>query len=534
MTTGFDLTRLEALLESAQLLQSSLELKPILKHLLRTVMGRLPALRGMIAVCRREGGSRVELVRGAAALTEGSVFHEDSARQAGMVLFFPIGSPSEPVGVLGVGGLPSAVKPEEAEFIEALLGLAASVISNAQAHEQAHIANRLLDQRLQELRALLDLGRGLAAAFDPEEVARLVGYTLAGRWAISRYTVAAWKENHPSVLRQKGMTPGDWPALQEKYGACVEARLTPEGGLVLPIRSRESPIGLLVCGPRMPGVDYGEADLEFGAGLAAQAAVAFEKAWHLQDMLARQQLEKELELAAGIQRDLFPSSLPSLAGWDVAARNRQARQVGGDYYDVLPFAGTGPEDPHLLCVADISGKGIAAALLMSTLQATLRSLLRRESSLVELASITNELLYATTPANKYSTAFLCAVQPRTGECRYVNCAHNAALLLRAGGEVELLDGPGFALGLFPMRTHQEREFAMQPGDILALYSDGVIEAQNPSDEQFEIERMKSCLRENAGGTAAEIVDRLFEAIDAFAAGAPQYDDITLMIVKRND
>jgi sigma-B regulation protein RsbU (phosphoserine phosphatase) len=532
MATGFDVSRLEALLESAKLLQSSLELEPILKHLLRTTMGRTLARRGMIAVRKGDGRLRVELARGAAALAAGSVHSQEAAQAAGIERFFTIGAETEPVGVLGLGGLALPIQAEELGFIEALLGVAASVISNAEAHDRARTANMLLDQRLQELRALLDLGRGLAATLDPDEVAQLVGLTLAGRWAISKYAVAAWKDTHSAVLRQKGLDLGDLDAVKHRYAELTEPQLTQEGTLVLPVRSQEALIGVVVCGPRMRGLKYREADVEFGAGLASQAAVAFENAWHFRDTLARQQLEKELELAASIQRDLFPARLPPLAKLELAARNRQARQVGGDYYDVLPFAGTSEEDPHLLCVADISGKGISAALLMSTIQATLRSLLRRESSLLEIAGVANELLYATTPPNKFATAFLCAINPKNGDCRYVNCGHNVAILQRAGGDVELLDGPGLALGLFPMRAYGEKQFAMNSGDILALYSDGVSEAQNIEDEQFELDRMKAVLRDHSRKPAAEIVDAMFAAIDEFAGTAPQFDDITLMIVKR--
>jgi len=260
--------------------------------------------------------------------------------------------------------------------------------------------------------------------------------------------------------------------------------------------------------------------------------VAFENAWHFKDTLARQQLEKELNLAASIQRDLFPKALPRLAHCDVAARNRQARQVGGDYYDVLPFVGTGPEDPHMMVVADISGKGISAALLMSIIQATLRTLLRRESSLLEIAGVANELLHATTPVNKYATAFLCAIEPASGACRYVNAAHNPAVLLRASGEVQMLDGPGLALGLFPRRTYQELHFQLEPGDVLAIYSDGVNEAQDAADDEFGTDRMTDVMKRCAKEPAAVIVDEIFAAIDAFAGAAPQFDDITLLVLKR--
>jgi sigma-B regulation protein RsbU (phosphoserine phosphatase) len=301
---------------------------------------------------------------------------------------------------------------------------------------------------------------------------------------------------------------------------------------MIPIRSVEATLGLIVCGPRLRGLEYTETDVEFGTGLAAQAAVALENAWNFRETVLKRQLEKELALAAGIQKDLFPARLPALRGFALSARNRQARQVGGDYYDALPIGKAAAEAPHLLCVADISGKGLPAALLMSTIQATLRALLGPETPLLEVAGRANDLLYATTPPNRFATAFLVAVEPTSGQCRYVNCGHNAAVLLHADGTHELLDGPGFALGLFPMRTAKELNCLIGPGDLLALYSDGVTEAQNRSEEEFELDRLVECLRTNAACPPDVIVEHVFQAIDAFVGDAPQFDDITLMVVKR--
>ncbi|HBY59035.1 MAG TPA: hypothetical protein DEH78_04390 [Solibacterales bacterium] len=540
MTSKLDASRLEALLESAQLLQSSLELDTVLKHLLRTVMGRLLARRGIIAVKRPEGVMQLALVRGASMLSAGAEYIEEAAQAAGIERVLSIGNPEEPTGLLGIGAYNKSVEAEETEFLEALLGLAASVISNAQALESAKHANQLLDQRLQELRALLDLGRGLAATFEPEEVARLAALTMAGRWAVSKYAVVAWRDGQPLVLRQKGLElpdPADW---KDKVAGLSDALIAqdgtepsvPPGSLLLPIRATEATFGLLIAGPRPRGVAYSETDIEFGTGLAAQAAVALDNAWNFKETVLKRQLEKELTLAASIQNNLFPSRLPDLRDFEIAARNRQARQVGGDYYDALPIAQPGPDQPHLLCVADISGKGLSAALLMSTIQATLRALLQPGAPLLEVAGRANDLLYATTPANKFATAFLLALNPCTGDCRYVNCGHNAAVLLRASGDHELLDGPGLALGLFPKRTQAEAEAFLGPGDILVIYSDGVTEAQNIEEEEFEMDRLVACVRNHGGRPAREIVDAILSEIDAFAGGAPQFDDITIMVVKR--
>lgn len=540
-----DGARLEALLESARLLHESRELDPLLRHLLRTAMGRLLVRRGVIAVRHADGELRIALCRGASGLQVGACYDETTATACGIEKTLLIGPPESPVGLLGVGGSgPQGISAEECEFVAALLGLAASVITNAQAHEEVKRANQALDQRLQELRALLDLGRALAATLDPEEVARIVGLTLAGRWAVSRYAVAACRPHRPLVERRRGLQPLPPDVWRDAVAALPTAVVVEDespipgwalapGSLVLPVRgTQEAPLGVIACGPRPRGVAYTEADREFGAGLAAQAAVAFENAWHFQETLLKQQMEKELALAAQIQADLFPARLPSLAGIDLAARNRQARQVGGDYYDALALGAAGPEQPHLLCVADIAGKGLPAALLMSIIQATLRALVQNPWALKEVAVRANDLIWATTPANRYATAFLVSLDPVSGACRFVNCGHNAAVLLRADDTVEMLEGTGFALGLFPRRDYDEGGLALQPGDLLAVYSDGVSEAQDSLGEEFEMERLVACLREARHENAGAIVSRVFAAIDQFAGAAPQFDDITMMVVKR--
>ncbi len=286
---------------------------------------------------------------------------------------------------------------------------------------------------MQELRALLDLVRGLAATLDPEEIARLLLLTFSGRWAVTKCGVAVWKEGQPAVLRQRGL---DLTKLESHCGALdsfADASAVnsdqsewfgvPAGSLLMPIRSSGVTCGVVVCGPRLKGVAYTEDDKEFGAGLVAQAAVAFDNAWHFRETIGKKQMEKELALAASIQLDLFPKQLATLNATDVAARNRQARQVGGDYYDVIQVGTTKPAAEHLVCVVDISGKGIFASLLMSNIQATLRALVCRENSLPVVAQTANDLLYATTPSNRYATALLLIYDDASGACRWINCGH---------------------------------------------------------------------------------------------------------------
>ena len=550
-----DTTRLEALLESVQLLNSSLDLESLLQHLLRTVMGRTLVGRGFIAVSE-DGAMKLAQMRGLKAFKAGDDYDEHLLRQAGIVAVYPIGDAANPTGLLGIGKPPTgAVAADEEESLKALLAIAASSLANAKAHSETKHFNFQLNEKVQELRALLDLVRGLTSTLEPEEVARLLILTLAGRWGIGKYALAVRKENHPPVERHKAIQLPPLEEIERHTENLPEAVLIknlPESDfkehliaqkaeLLFPLRSSESTAGVLVFGSRLGKAAYTEADLEFGAGLVAQAGVAFENSWYVRETIERKKIEQEIELAASIQAGLFPEFLPTIKGYDLAAKNRAARWCGGDYYDVLPVETSGENgQSFLLCVADVSGKGLPASLLMSNVQATMRALLGRVPTLVELASRTNELLHATTPSNKFVTAILIELEPATGAIKYVNAGHGDCLLLREDGTVEKLESTGLPLGMMAPemlemlgKGYEERSLQINRGDLLALYSDGVTEAYDEAENEFGDERLLDSLRPIVKTTSENIVGEVFTAIDAFAGNAPQHDDITLMIVRRS-
>ena len=415
--------------------------------------------------------------------------------------------------------------------------------------QETQRVNRDLDQRIEDLRTLLDLVRGFTSSLDPDGVARLLTLTFTGRWAVSRYAVVAWKEGHPLVSRHKGIKPLSIESLMQyrreidslpdaslvrdlSDGPLKDAFLSEQADVVFIMRSGNAPSGLVLLGSRRQGLEYSSSDLEFGSTLVAQAAVAFENSWYFREALERRRMEQELALAASIQEGLFPGVLPELHGCEIAALNRPARHCGGDYYDVLPFTSLAGEQSYLLCVADVSGKGLPASLLMSSMQATLRALLGRVPTLTELAMHINELLYATTPSNKYVTAILFAVEPISGRCRYINAGHTRCLHLRADGVPVLLEATGTPLGLMPGLPYQESMIELSPRDIVALYSDGVSEAQDAKEDEFGEDRIRDVLAPISDQPAASMVTTLLQSIDQFAGTLPQYDDITIMIVKR--
>jgi len=321
--------------------------------------------------------------------------------------------------------------------------------------------------------------------------------------------------------------------------------------LCAPLKVGDRVIGVIALGSATPAA-YTAAELKLLNTLALQTATAIENARLFERTIhaarereallaankemevARAGFERELELAARIQAELFPGAMPPIAGYDLAARNRPARRCGGDYYDALPIvAGADAGARMLLCVADVSGKGMPAALLMSHMQATLRALLGRGQSLPALATQASDLLFASSAANKYVTAAFLDLDLESGAARYVSAGHVDCLLVKAGGTAVRLCSTGAPLGLLPPGLpYEETPVSVEPGDCLVLHSDGVGDAQNDRGEEFGDERLLDLLVRSRTQPAAAIVDRVFEAIDQFAAETPQFDDITILVLRR--
>jgi serine phosphatase RsbU (regulator of sigma subunit)/putative methionine-R-sulfoxide reductase with GAF domain len=319
--------------------------------------------------------------------------------------------------------------------------------------------------------------------------------------------------------------------------------------IAAPLRVGERVTGVIALGSTMP-MPYTAGELKLLNTLALQTATAIENArlfertvqaahererllaLHQEAEIARAKLESELTLAARIQEALFPAELPALPGYELAARNRPARQCGGDYYDAIALHRQ-EGAAALLCVADVSGKGLPASLVMSNMQATLRALLGREPSLPALAARASDLLFASTAPEKYVTAALVELTAATGGLRFVGAGHVDTLILRADGTVVSLSSTGTPLGLLPPGLpYGEVTQQLARGDALVLFSDGVSEAQNENEEEYGQPRLIEALRAEAGADARQMIDGVLASIDAFAGGAPQFDDITLLVARR--
>lgn len=315
----------------------------------------------------------------------------------------------------------------------------------------------------------------------------------------------------------------DSPALRELKAAGVK--------LAVPLVSQGELIGVLNLGPRLSEQDYSSDDRKLLDNLAAQAAPALRVGQLVREQEAeaatRQRFEQELEVARLIQQNFLPKELPDLPGWQVSAYYRPAREVGGDFYDVIPL----PDGRVAFVVGDVTDKGVPAALVMSATRSVLRASAQR---LIEPGAVlerVNEHLCPDMPEKMFVTCLYGVLDPASGRLRFANAGHDLPYVKTADGVVELR-ARGMPLGLMPGMAYEEKEAVLEPGESVLLHSDGVVEAHDPERDMFGFPRLKETVAAAPGGQ--HLIDRVLADLEAFTGpDAEQEDDITMVTLQRS-
>ncbi|MDM7921172.1 MAG: SpoIIE family protein phosphatase, partial [Pyrinomonadaceae bacterium] len=274
---------------------------------------------------------------------------------------------------------------------------------------------------------------------------------------------------------------------------------------------------------------FTEEHLNILTTLASVASIRVENASLTDARMERERMERELELATEIQQRFQPSAPPQAEGYQFQGISFSCYEIGGDYYDFIER-----EDGRMVvALGDVSGKGTAAALLMSSLHAAIHAQISAKSSLEETVSSVNKYLVENTPANRFVTLFIGELDLASGRIKYINAGHNPPIVGRSDGSIVQLDSGGLPLGLMGFAQYDAGELELSPGEVLVVYSDGVSEAVNPADEEFGLDRLKNVVKTNLGASASGLRDKVESALSAFTKTAPANDDITLLIVKKN-
>ncbi len=557
-----------ALFEFSKIINSSLDLKFILNHILLTIMGKTLSSKGLVILEKAKGQFAIEMTKGFPVEVQSiklpiksipqSLFQVDKLKESqhpwvkplklnGVKILLPMFIADRPIGLLGFGERfsPKKLSAIEETYLRSLANISATAIEKSRTIDEVHQVNRKLDRKVQELNTLFDLGKEFGALLDPDKLVRLFVFSLLGQVGVSRYLICLRDGSDMKVAASRL----DGPAPQSEFlmmlttvktasrvsdlivKHAVDIRETLSGvgvHVVVPMQTQGVVKGVILLGEKLSREQFSDADLEFLSSLANLAVISLENARLFQDAIEKQKLEDELVIAREIQKGLLPSIIPTIPGIEIAASNISSKQVGGDYYDVLPI----DEHRFIIAIGDVSGKGTPAALLMANLQATIRALAPLNLPLSEFTHRVNDLMCNNTGGNKFVTFFWGIIDDRTKVLTYVNAGHNYPLLLHADGSVERLDKGGMILGV--MRStlpYEQGLIQLHRDDLLVLFTDGVSEAMTKDSVEYGEERLEQLLPSICHLTAQEITDAIYKDVQQHAKGAPQSDDITMMVVK---
>ena len=559
-----------SLFEFSKVINSTLDPGFIYSHILLTVMGKTLATRGMLLL--RDGNAfRIHMVKGFPGDVVGqsitikklphSLFNLDRADASrhpwvrfftahGVMLLVPMEIAGKVIGLLGFSK-PLAAKhlsAGETTFLRSLANISATAVETSRTIEELRQVNRALDRRIQELNTLFELGkefgREFSAILERDKLVRLLIFSIMGQVGVSRYLVALRDGADIQVVASR--IDGS-PPQGELLNALVHLKspvmvrdiiarhsVDPKPVLealglavAVPMQLQGECKGLIFLGEKLNREAFTQPDLDFLFSLGNLAIISLENARLFQETLEKQRLEDELLIAREIQKGLLPSVLPELPGFDIAATNISSKQVGGDYYDVIPAG----EGSHIIAIGDVSGKGTPAALLMANLQATIRALVPLNLPISELTTRVNDLMCDNTGGNKFVTFFWGALDPVVGTLTYVNAGHNYPFLIHGDGSVERLDRGGMILGVMKATgPYEEARVLLKSHDMLVLFTDGVSEAMSKDMAEYGEERLQALLLEHRHLGAQAVLEAVHHDVLAHTRGAPQSDDITMMVI----
>ncbi|HUV31889.1 MAG TPA: SpoIIE family protein phosphatase [Acidobacteriota bacterium] len=471
-------------------------------------------------------------------------------RQAGIEIRSLVSVP-----LIGKGqmiGVVEAINKSDGDFTETDLDILTGLNNQiAVAIDNAHLYREVKREAF-ERHALYEIGKKLSSSLELDELLReildslrqVVSFDSGGVFLIDPET------GDMKSIYAVGYDPTRQDSLQLKIGQglignvattgqpvivpdvssndqYVEAEAATRSEIVVPIKVDDRMIGVLNLESRQLNA-YDHRSLVLMEAFASQAAISLERARLHESILQARKLEEQLNIAREIQRSFLPKSDPVFPGYDICGTNISSGQVGGDYYDFVRIV-----DGHLgLVIGDVSGKGMAAALIMAAYRASLIAEIRNNYSIRTICTKVNSLMCESLEPGNFVTSVYGVLDFRNHILTFANCGHNPPVLLRQTGAIEYLREGGPVMGVAQLSTYEERAFLVNPGDTCVLYTDGVTEVFDGDGNEFGLERLVDVIRSNSAGSAADIKAAILEAVRRFASPEHVFDDLTLLIFKR--
>ncbi len=546
------LRNLSALVDFSNIINSSLDLDFTLNNILLTCLGKFHTTKGLIALLNEQNilevksskGISEEIIKAFPCIHLKDIFFnylfKEYLTNNHFEIIQTIKSSTGPKGIILLGKkiTGKSYDTEDIEFLKTILNVGATAIENTLIVKKLRELNRELDAKINQLKSLFDLSKEFSGILEPEVVGKLLVYTLIGHMLVTNYAVIIYEKNGytflgnsfdenllKSFLSEYKLDQIDNPI----FGSNLSHSSAPKLGieLIVPMQIKGQKKGLILLGKRKNNMTYSETDIEFISSLSSIAIISIENAKMLKEMMEKQRMEKDLEIARNIQKNLLPKSIPQLTNLSIAAYNSSARIVGGDFYDVVKI----DEDRIIIAIADVSGKGVPAALLMANLQAFLKSVYKQKLSLDTATDLINDLVTENTTNGSFVTFFWCEFNNSSKQLTYVNAGHNPPLLIRKG-EIKKLKKGGMVLGFLPTTIPYISEtIQLESHDVIVLFTDGITEAMNKNFEEYSDERLEELTMAICSYEPDEILEKIKDNVNLYISGAEQSDDITCLILK---
>ena len=456
-------------------------------------------------------------------------------------LVVPLQSHREAVGVLALAS--DGATDEDVAFVRAAAAFLSTLIANQRLLQETREGDFQLKYRLWELESLYDIGLSIASTLNVDDLADEILFRMISLTNARRASLYLKEDGGFKLYRSFGDVRESFLDADLTEQLLREGRpLTYEGGsecifpdcttfVSVPIKgTNDSVIGVLAAADRETregGIGAFEAnELRLLSLFANQVAIALENARLHREALEKQAMERDLELAATIQRDILPKAIPVVEGIQIAALSNPARQVGGDYHAFFVREGV-----VTTLVADVAGKSMPAALLVSALHAVIQLLFAEGRELGEIATELNRHIHNWSAENKFITMIIVAIDPENETIQFVNAGHNPCYII-GNGRIDTIKSHGLPIGILPGTRYMTQTRPFPAGSCVVLYSDGITEAEDVNGEEFGNERLEALLQEHIDCTPDVIRDQIAAAVENFVGDAPQKDDETLVVVRR--
>ncbi|MBZ0199002.1 MAG: SpoIIE family protein phosphatase [Ignavibacteriaceae bacterium] len=545
---------LTALVEFSRIINSSLHLDFILGNVLLTCMGKYLSSRGLIALHE----NKKFVVKSVKGLTDKvlkrfpvedsiDVLFESAAFKSFLVysklaVVEKLWSSEHCIGFMALGEKlnNSPYTEDDLEFLKTILNIASTAVQNSLVLNELKLVNRTLDTRVNRLNSLFELSKEFGMFSESTKVAKLLVYSVIGQFLVSKFAVVTLEGNSIKILESKIANDLLLNVLKVHDISLIVEPLTKESifkydnalaelgiELIVPMQIQGKSRGLILLGKRINGAEYSSDDIEFIYSVGGLAIISLENRRLFKEALEKQKMEEELEIARDIQRNLLPKNLPAFSNFDIAAVNVSSKQVGGDYYDVIQLN----ENNCCVAIADVSGKGVPASLLMANIQAFLKVICKHGMNIDEATALINDLITDNTSDGKFITFFWGIINNDEKTFEYTNAGHNPPLLVR-DGKISKFEKGGIILGVMKtMMPYLKETVKLKKDDVLILFTDGVSEAMNRNGDEFSDERLEHQAIKLAEKSADEILTAIQTEVQNFTSGAAQSDDITIMVVK---